>query len=365
LKTRTKVFLLINTFAFLLILFVLPDFADMGDFHSNLWGTAKLLVSHRSPYDIKQLMPTRGALWFPQIISVGFFLGFLEQSLAERVWVCINFLSYSYILFSYFNEKPSPIKLGLVLIVTLLFPPLSTYVLYGQCALVFLAALLKSRDVESFFSPFFLLVGLSKPQIGFIFAIWLFFQIWKKGKAFMLKYVLRTILWFVIIMTPIFTFYPRWISDFIYNYQNNNQWDQPALISLLSKNFGQIGFVIWLIILLLAILCVLFLFNKLTPEMIVPSIFGVTAIVAPYIWSWDFVLLFPLMIYSILNSKGIKVIFVSVSLLVVDVIFWMIRLSGPVNDFRNWPIPMLVFGLLTIIYFVKIPETYLIKLQPE
>jgi hypothetical protein len=339
-----------------MILFVLPDFKDMGDFHSNLWGTAKLLVTHRSPYDIKQLMPTRGALWFPQIISAGFFLGYLEQSVAERIWICVNFLSYTYVLFSFFDEKPNPIKLGFVLLGTLLFPPLSTYVLYGQCALVFLAALLKSRDTDSFFSPFFLLIGLSKPQVGFIFAIWLFSQLWKKGRKYLLSYMIRTFLWGCIIMTPIFSFYPRWMEDFFGNIQNNNRWDQPALFSILTKNFDQVGLVAWLLVFFLAMIFTIYYLEKQNPDFRFAFIFAITAMVAPYIWSWDFVILFPIMMASILKADTIKSMLSIVVVLGIDAVFWIIRLQGPINDYHNWPIPILIFGLLFVLFLVKLPK---------
>jgi hypothetical protein len=350
--TKTTAYFLISILSFIVIVLILPDFRDLGDFYNGYWGPAKLLLTHRSPYDIKQLFPEKSSLWMPQFISVGLFLGLLEKEVAGKIWVFLNFISLVYILFSLFDHKPNPIRLGFLLIGLILFPPLSTNFLFGQCSLICITFLLMAVKVDSVYSPLALLIGLGKPQMGILFLIGISLLIWQKGKPFLLNYLTRLVGWMILLISPFYIFYPDWLSGLINNYQGNANWDMPTLLNLLNKHLGTPGVILWAGMVLFGIALTINFWVKFKPQMAAVLTLAMTPIISPYLWSWDFVLLFPLIIHFSINGSKLRSTLMILALSIVNIIFWNMRMSGPVSDFINWPIPIILLGSIGLIQVI-------------
>ncbi len=346
--TKKTVYLLICIFCFFVILFLLPTFGDLGDFYNNLWGPANLLLSQKSPYAIKQLFPNTNALWMPQVISAGIFLGLLEKNVAGKIWVLLNVVSLISILFLLAEKKPTPILLGTLFLGLILFPPLSTYFLFGQCSLICIFFLLMSIKVKSTLSSLLILIGLGKPQLGMLFGIGFFYVLWKQGKNTLLIYLTQFVGWMVLLLIPFYALFPHWFPAMVSNFQSNSKWDQPTLINALYKGLGNFGLVVWFVIFVFSIGLTIYLWTRFQKSAAILT-FAITLIISPYLWSWDYVLLFPLLIHFSLNGSKFRSILTLLALAIVDIVFWSIRLNGPISDYQNWPIPMIILGCLALI----------------
>ena len=352
-QKRMKLFVGISALAFLVILFLLPDLQDMGDFYNNCWGPGYLLLHHQSPYNIKQLFEFTNALWMPQFVGAFYWLGAFTKTIAARVWVFINFCSLLYIFFYFVEKKPSPIILGLIIFVLCLFPPLSTYMLFGQCGLICIAALLISTKSKPFFTPLFLLIGLGKPQLGFIFVIGFCIHILIHRKQDILALLSGTVFWIVILLAPFWLFFPKWIPDFLNNIQTNAAWDQPVLHNVINKTLGFSGLYSWIPLLIIGLGISIYSWVKFENKSAIIITFTTTSLASIYLWSWDFVLLFPLIIYMFTQLRLNKAFIYTALLTTINSYFWYIRLSSPISDYENWPLPIL-YTLATLIFWLII-----------
>lgn len=350
---KKSAYLLICLFCFVGIVIILPVFPDLGDFYNNYWGPSNLLLSRHSPYDIKQLFPYTNSLWMPQFISAGLWLGFLEKEIAGKIWVFLNFVSFFFILFTMMKQKPNPIVLGILLIGLFLFPPMSTYFLFGQASLICIAFLLLSLKTDSPLSPLFLILGLGKPQLGFLFLIGIILIVYKNGWYFFAKYILMCVAWMTLLLSPFFLLFPNWIQDFIQNFRTNAPWDHPTLFNILNKSLGYYGVMIWAVLLGISIIATILIWSKTEKHTAAAIILALTILVSPYLWSWDFVLLFPLIILTVLEGSKIKRYAILLGLGVTNIIFWKIRISGSISDVQNWTIPIILLGFLILAYLLN------------
>jgi hypothetical protein len=74
---------------------------------------------------------------------------------------------------------------------------------------------------------------------------------------------------------------------------------------------------------------------------------AITTVVSPYIWSWDFVLIFPLLITTFVNHESRwRKVFIGGGYLVCLILSIALKLAGKVSDENTWWIPW--FLLITI-----------------
>jgi len=139
------------------------------------------------------------------------------------------------------------------------------------------------------------------------------------------------------------------LSGLIDNYQGNAHWDMPTLLNLLNKSFGTPGMFLWAGMVLFGIALTIYFWVKRTPQTAAIVTLAITPIISPYLWSWDFVLLFPLLIHLSINGSKSKSIIILSALILVDTYFWKIRMFGPISDFVNWPIPMILLGSIVFV----------------
>jgi hypothetical protein len=91
------------------------------------------------------------------------------------------------------------------------------------------------------------------------------------------------------------------------------------------------------------------LWKNNTPQIAALWTLAITVLVTPYVWSWDFVLILPLLVYvlSRVNWNGWFL------LLVGYVLIWggiaVIQLSDNFHNSRFWWVPVSYIGLLTFI----------------
>jgi len=280
-----------------------PRMDSRMDFYNNLWAPVYLLVHGQSPYNTSSLHPLLPALWFP--MSVGFFspLGFLNESVATKVWFVFNILELSVVILLSLGR---PIKFYLTAIVgflVFLFPPFLHHLLLGQFTItamfcLTLAAYFAGKE-RNWVAAFFLALGLTKPQLGFLaFPGLLFFYSQRGGLKAAFRFGLQTSLMIVLTTLPLFIITPQWIPDWLASMRSNSTWLHPSLFSILRETVGAWAYIPWGIAALIGLAICYRLWKELSPFVAMLWSLALTTILTPYVWSWDFVLLLPILVYT-------------------------------------------------------------------
>lgn len=139
------------------------------------------------------------------------------------------------------------------------------------------------------------------------------------------------VFWLLLLSLPLFIASPLWPLDLLDNLRVNHEWLQPALFSVLRVRFGAAGLALW---------CVLFvacIWLALRTKSL-PLALALTTLCAPYLWSWDFVLLLPLM----LERRG-KLMAMEWLVILVCV---PASLGANPGDDGLWWIPVIVIGAI-------------------
>jgi len=147
------------------------------------------------------------------------------------------------------------------------------------------------------FSGFLFTIALVKPQLCvMVLPSAVYFLLLRRGWRDVIKLFLMICIFAFTLTIPLWISNPKWTSDFLTNLKVNPQWLQPALISLLYTKFGKLGLIEWFFLFTATLIISLRLWTKNDPKQAVLWSMALTTIVGPYVWSWDFILLLPLII---------------------------------------------------------------------
>ncbi len=285
--------------------------ASRMDFFNNLWAPAYLLVHGQNPYDTSSLHPSLPALWFP--MAVGFFspFGLLSEVIATKAWFVITMVELFAIVLLTVHDRLKVHVAAMVGFLVFLFPPLLNHIALGQYAITGMLCLLFSAYFAStrrdWLAAFTLALGLAKPQLGILALPGLSLYYFQRGGVKMLSCFGVKTFWMAILMSlPLFIAYPAWIPAWMESLQSNYSWLHPSLFSTLKYALGAWGYFLWGIIVLAGLVICYQLWKKLPPLAAMVWSLGLTTIITPYLWSWDFVLLIPgwVFMFSRLDWKG-------------------------------------------------------------
>ncbi len=284
------------------------------DFRNNLWATTHLIWSGESAYKIKTLFPDSNAIWFPQIVGLFFPLGLLPQYQATNIWLILNvmlLLALTWFLsFRVAQEKPKPIYLGILVFSVFLFPPTVTHFTLGQVDILIIASVIagtfaieRNRPV---LAGFLFAIALVKPQqcVVFLPGIIAYLFVNKREWRSVLKLLLATCFWGFALTAPLWLSSPGWINDFLANLQGNPNWSQPNIFSWLSHKFGTPGILFWFVLYIIILVLSIQIWLKCKLINAVLWSLALTTVISPYIWSWDFVLLLPLFVYTAIGLSN-------------------------------------------------------------
>lgn len=285
------------------------------DFSNNLWAPAYLITHGESAYNINLIFADSNSIWFPQIIGLFFFLGFLPQHLATNVWLILN-IALLLALILYFlrqssNNQKTPLYFGILALSVFLFPPTIRHLILGQVDILLIAALIAGvysiEKKQLMLGGFLFALALVKPQhcIVVLPSVFIYLLFARRAWQDILKLFLAT-LFFVIFQTlPLWFGSLNWFVDFLLNLHRNPGWIQPNIFSMLYNRFGAIGFAFWMVIYVTIIVINFRIWLKNKPEKGVLWGLASTAIISPYLWSWDFVLLLPLFVDTAIRLENL------------------------------------------------------------
>ncbi len=280
-----------------------------GDFLVNLWGPSHLLLNGESPYRVEIIFPGKNAaVWFPQAIGLFFPLGWLDARLAANLWLVGNMVILIVLMGWYRRERSTGVPL-LAAALLLLSPPLLMQMLLGQFdLLVIVLFLLAARLVDQeryLLAGALVAVTLSKPQLAVLVVLGLALAGLRRGKGKGLLLLGGAVVLVSALLTvPLWIGYPGWTADFIRAQLHNPSWLQPTLYTLAEALGGEP----WRIapaVLGLGIFGVnLWLWWRYPAEEAVPWSLALTTLASPYIWTWDFTLLLPLILVTVYRQRS-------------------------------------------------------------
>jgi hypothetical protein len=302
--------------AFVLLIYCALSFQLVSwDFRNNLWAPAYLITQRESAYNIDLVFNDSNAIWFPQIIGLFFFLGFLPQYLATNIWLLLN-IALLLVLILYLLRQSGcttnkPLHLGILGLSVFLFPPTIRHLILGQVDILLMMALIAGvcsiRRQQSILGGSLFALALVKPQHCIVVLPSVFVHLLFTKRAFRdsASLFLATC-FFVILQTgPLWFGGPSWINDFLSNLQRNPDWAQPSIFSILHNTLGTTGFVLWFVFYVAIIAINLRIWSRNKPENAILWSLASTAIIGPYLWSWDFVLLLPLFIDTAVRLRTV------------------------------------------------------------
>jgi hypothetical protein len=152
------------------VVFIMTQQSVSWDFRNNLWRPAHLLVSGHSPYKIWEFFPKEdtNAIWMPTIIGALFPFGYLPETQATNLWFVMTLVAVMALFaMSIHVEQPSPLLVGVGLLMVLLFLPLIRNLVSGQFSifaglLLLLAAKVPNRP---FLLALLVVLAATKPQL--------------------------------------------------------------------------------------------------------------------------------------------------------------------------------------------------------
>lgn len=357
LKTLIPVF-----FALLLVgvYVIYGDAFDCWDFRNNLWGPAYLITQHQSPYKVDQLFDLGNAVWMPMAIGLFFPLGFLSLQQASNLWFVFNLIWLLLIVWiSSETRHPKIFLVAMAVLLFLIFPPSVTHLWSGQItillSLLFLIIGIWGDEMPAFLLAGLMALSLSKPQLAvLVIPGYLIYRIKKYGIQKTIRLILYLVAWILILTIPLFLAYPRWFPDFLFALNQNPSWAHPSSLRFLTNTIPDFSQAIWTVFAISLFIVNVWLWITMPARIAVFWSLALTVLVTPYVWTWDFVMLLPLFIYSLFQAKEK----LSFGILITGyIICWLLitnmKSRGLVNESLFWWIPWVLMSFIIFSKLVK------------
>lgn len=354
------------------------------DFRNNLWGPIYLLVRGQNPYDIRQLCLGCNAIWLPTTLGLFFPLGWLGQYPAANLWLLANLVALAVIVWLAAGERrPAPRWFAAVLALAFLSPITISHLLVGQFTLVSMLATLVATSAPgplpgpsssertrlkedasplsigdfprgrgwgwgSVFAGFLLALVMAKPQLEILVLPGLFSHFWRSGGwrrsvAFLAGWAATL----AALTIPLWVAYPDWPRAFAQAVRRNPAWIQPTLFWVLRDWLGGWGVCLWAAAAVGIFGLNLHLWRTQPPEEAVCWSLALTALITPYLWSYDFVLLIPLLARAAFRWRSVgRRAALALSWLIPGGIMLWIRFNTDNSDHRYWWVPWVIMGVV-------------------
>jgi hypothetical protein len=324
------------------------------DFYNELWGPTYLLVHRQSPYNTTSLDPVLPPVWLP--MSIGFFfpLGWLPEELALKIWYIFNILEIGLIIYFVQGQKRNVPDTVASALMCFFFPLMLNHINLGQfsitVALCWVMATIFLEKDWRWLSPFCIALALTKPHLGFLAMLGLSYRDYQRGKFHsMLWFWARILVICLALCIPLFIAYPNWIPDAITSMGKNPAWSYPSLYILFERYLGLTGHVIWGITSLSLIGLNFWLWKKLPLRSAIFWSLSLALLVTPYVGSWDFVVLFPMLILTYITVDWKRKIFVWVVYCVAWYGMALIQILAVSHNHYFWWVPLCFVGAAGLI----------------
>ena len=329
------------------------------DFYNELWGPAYLLAHGQSPYDTSSLDPILPAAWLPMAIGFFFPLGWLPEKFALQVWYIFNILEVCLIVYFVPGKGRNLYNTAALILICFFFPLVINHITLGQFSITavlswIFAIYFFERD-QRWAQALWIALALSKPHLGFPAMLgWSYYDYRRGGIRVMFASWARIFAMCLILCIPLFVAYPNWISDAIISMGKNPPWSYPSLYILFERFFGTWGHFLWVFTSLFVIGVNFWLWKKIPLKNAIYWSLALAPLSTSYVGSWDFVVLFPLLISTYVNVDWKRKIF----LWIVYCIAWIgmarIQMLEVSHNHYFWWVPLWFIGAIIFVTDWKI-----------
>ncbi len=354
-ETTTYLKILVMSFLALggvIIWIVYFNFPPGWDFRNNLYLPVYLLLQGQSPYNIHVLVEGSNAVWLPTALGVFLPFGFLNLQQASNLWWLINIGALIALIFITTDQKrPQLLQLILALLLIIFFPSTVSHLNLGQISiLICLAFVLVTwfgERLPDWVTGFLFAFAFTKPQLALLFVPTYFYVVWRKrGWSGFWKSGLWTLAGVIFLCLPVMIIRPDWYLDFISNLEINQLWAHPSIHYLFFSPLGLAGKILGWIFIIAAIGTAFYGVARWGRKEGFLWSLALTPVVTPYIWSWDFVFLYPLMVFSLFRQKSLFksfLLFGGYSLILAG--YMAMKFSGQIAEYLNWWVPWSVVAV--------------------
>jgi hypothetical protein len=324
------------------------------DFYNELWAPASLLVHGRSPYDTASLETPLPAVWLPMAIGTFAPLGWLSEATATHFWFFLNVSAVAAIVYLALRDSPISYGVAPAALLAYFFPPTLNHFLLGQfsipAALCMMLAARFMNQRRQWPAAFLLAVGLSKPQLGILAALGLgYFVLRNSGVRAAAGFGLKVMTAALTLSLPVLLVGPGWLQDFVDGWQRNPPWQQPSSLHWLQVAVSTWGVLIWVALAVGGLLICFSLWRRLASEPAMYWTLGLTALLSPYVWSWDFVLLLPLWLWTLARVHWKRQVFLVVAYLLAWAGMAYIQLTAAGGNQLLWWVPVWFLGTILLV----------------
>jgi len=286
----------------------------LSDFENNLWRPAYLLLHGMSPYNTQVQFEGLKPIWFPVIIGLFFPLGALPVQAASNIWFLFLLITlFSIIVISARKAGAPTVFVAIMAIGLGIFPSTATHFRLGQVSLlVSLLLLILSAHYQKMkpgLTGFLLAISLVKPQlIVLFFPVFITVLFRDGGGKKVIKVLSLTLFWFLISTIPLFILSPGWIRDFVQNLLDNPGWAYPTFYTIFRTILPSdtLPTIIAVILLFIGIGITIAISYRLEKNEALLWSMALTPVFSPVVWSWDFVLFYPLLLFLVFNRKNLR-----------------------------------------------------------
>jgi hypothetical protein len=280
-------------------------------------------------------------------MAIGVFLpiGFLDLQSASNFWWLLNILALIVLgLINSQQNRPAFKNLLLVWLLVSIFPSTVTHLDLGQISLLICLAITIVIWFDDRLPDWgigaLLAFALIKPQLSLVFLPAYAVKVYRaKGWKATIRLGLWTCAAGLIFSLPVILIQPDWTPDFLANLAANPTWAHPSIHVLLFRPLGKAGQVLSFVYIAVGIGISLLYVARNQGKSALLWVLALTTVISPYIWSWDFVLIYPLMIHVVSEDKPVKKSLLIVPYFLVLCGYVIIKLTDQVNDIYSWWIP--------------------------
>jgi len=324
------------------------------DFYNELWAPTHLLVNGQSPYDTSSLDTNLPPAWFPMAIGFFFPLGWLSEETALKAWFVLNVIELCAIIFISQDNRRSLVNTVMLGMLFFFFPPTLNHFFLGQISisvtLFLLLAFQFTLKERHWFSAFFFALALSKPHLAMLAGLGMSYHYYRNNRlGGMLAFWGRTLILSLGLCIPLFIASPDWITDAVRSMAQNPIWSYPSLFVLFRRYFDNWGIVLWGLTSVCVLWFVYLLWKKNTPVRAFYWSLALTPLVSPYVGSWDFVTLLPMLALAFVGIGWKRIIL----LVLFYILAWMgmasIQIQEVSNNHSFWWVPLWFILLSTIL----------------
>jgi hypothetical protein len=323
------------------------------DFYNELWGPAHLLVQGRSPYNTSSLDPVLPAAWLPMAIGFFFPLGWLSEKLALQVWYAFNIFEICLIVFLAQRENRNLYNTVAMALMFFFFPLTLNHFNYGQFSITvglcwILAAYFLEKD-RHWVAATCIALALSKPHLGFLALLGLtYHEYLRSGLRAIFSFWARICVMSFILCVPLFVAYPNWIPDAIVSMGKNPAWSYPSLYILFERFFGAYGHILWGCVVVIVVGANFWLWGRCSMKSAVCWSLALALLATPYVGSWDFVILFPLLIVTYINVDWKRKVFFLFSYCAAWFGMMRVQMLQVSHNHYFWWVPLWFIGTVMI-----------------